>query len=254
MSDAKATTDHEKIRSWVEERGGKPAAVKGTGSGNDPGVLRIDFPGYSGEESLIQITWKEFFDKFERERLAFLYQEETAAGSESRFSKLTNRESGDHSEQPKGAKMNPFELLKQDHKKVAGILEQLSGTTERALKTRDELFSKLNTELDLHARIEEKVLYPALKELEETRDIANEAIEEHRVVKRLLKELGVAQKGTEQWTAKLTVLKENVEHHVEEEEGEMFMKAQKALRQEQIDDLGNRLADAKRTLAAAQTA
>ena len=92
MSDAKVTTDHEKIKSWVEERGGRPAAVKGTGSGDDPGVLRIDFPGYTGDESLMQITWEQFFDKFEKERLAFLYQEETKEGGESRFSKLTNRE------------------------------------------------------------------------------------------------------------------------------------------------------------------
>ena len=92
MSEAKQTTDHEKIRSWVEERGGKPAAVKGTGSADDPGVLRIDFPGYTGEESLRQITWEQFFDKFEKEKLAFLYQEETKDGSDSRFSKLTNRE------------------------------------------------------------------------------------------------------------------------------------------------------------------
>lgn len=92
MSDAKATTDHEKIRSWVEERGGRPAAVKGTGSGDDPGVLRIDFPGYTGDESLKQITWEQFFNKFEKERLAFLYQEETKEGEESRFSKLTNRD------------------------------------------------------------------------------------------------------------------------------------------------------------------
>lgn len=88
MSDPKATTDHKKIRSWAEERGGKPAAVKGTGSGDDPGVLRIDFPGYSGEESLVQISWEQFFDKFERERLAFLYQDDTAGG-ETRFSTLT---------------------------------------------------------------------------------------------------------------------------------------------------------------------
>lgn len=91
MSDAKSTIDHKKIREWVEERGGKPAAVRGTGSGDDPGVLRIDFPGYTGEESLRQITWEQFFAKFEREGLAFLYQEETAGGEESRFSKLTNR-------------------------------------------------------------------------------------------------------------------------------------------------------------------
>jgi hypothetical protein len=92
MSEAKSTTNHEKIRSWVEERGGKPAAVKGTGSGDDPGILRIDFPGYTGEESLRQISWEQFFEKFEKEQLAFLFQEETKEGNESRFSKLTNRE------------------------------------------------------------------------------------------------------------------------------------------------------------------
>ena len=92
MSEAKSTTDHAKIRSWVEERGGRPAAVKGTGSGDDPGILRIDFPGYTGEESLRPISWEEFFNKFEKERLAFLYQEETKEGDDSRFSKLTNRE------------------------------------------------------------------------------------------------------------------------------------------------------------------
>jgi hypothetical protein len=79
--EAKATTDHQKIKRWVERRGGKPAAVKGTGSGDDPGVLRIDFPGYTGEESLRQISWEQFFDKFEKEHLAFLYQEEPPARS-----------------------------------------------------------------------------------------------------------------------------------------------------------------------------
>src|SRR5262249_48962284 len=91
MSDAKSTTDHRKIRQWVEERGGRPAAVKGTGKGDDPGVLRIDFPGYTGEESLVEISWEQFFEKFERERLAFLYQEEAKSGDESRFSKFTDR-------------------------------------------------------------------------------------------------------------------------------------------------------------------
>jgi len=92
MSETKQTTDHQKIMQWVKERGGKPAAVKGTGKGNDPGILRIDFPGYTGEDTLQEITWEQFFEKFEKERLAFLYQEETQEGNESRFSKLTNRE------------------------------------------------------------------------------------------------------------------------------------------------------------------
>ena len=103
MADAKMTTDHETIRKWAEDRGGKPAAVKGTGKGDDPGVLRIDFPGYTGEESLKQITWEEFFAKFEKERLAFLYQEETQENDTSRFSKLINRSNPDDQERKKGA-------------------------------------------------------------------------------------------------------------------------------------------------------
>ena len=74
--------------------------------------------------------------------------------------------------------MSPFELLKEDHKKVSAILEQLSETTERAKKTRDELFAKLNLELTAHAQIEEEIFYPALKKSNETREIATEAIEQ----------------------------------------------------------------------------
>lgn len=98
---ARRTTDHESIRRWVDERGGCPARVKGTGDGDDPGILRIDFPGYSGEQSLEEIPWEEFFDKFEENELAFLYQEEKD-GNESRFSKLVHR-SGKEEEPDYGA-------------------------------------------------------------------------------------------------------------------------------------------------------
>ena len=84
---AKTTTNHDTIRKWVEDRGGHPACVKGTGSKKDPGVLRIDYPGYSGDDKLEQITWDEFFDAFEDNKLAFLYQDER----NSRFSKLIDR-------------------------------------------------------------------------------------------------------------------------------------------------------------------
>lgn len=101
MTQTKQTTDHQKIRSWAEERGGKPAAVKGTGGGDDPGILRIDFPGYTGEDTLREISWEQFFEKFEKEQLAFLYQEETKEGNESRFSKLTNREEAQQTKRAK---------------------------------------------------------------------------------------------------------------------------------------------------------
>jgi glutathione synthase/RimK-type ligase-like ATP-grasp enzyme len=93
------TTDHEQIRQWVEERGGHPAAVKRTrgsrGRGDDTGILRIDFPGYSGQSTLEEISWDEFFEKFDRENLAFLYQDQTARGQKSNFNKIIrNQQNG----------------------------------------------------------------------------------------------------------------------------------------------------------------
>lgn len=142
--------------------------------------------------------------------------------------------------------MNAFTLLKQDHQKVAGILEKIDETTERAAKGREELFTQLKNELDVHTRIEEEILYPTLEEYEETRAISLEAYEEHAVVKQLLEELSSGPKDDEQWTAKFTVLKENIEHHVEEEEGDMFKEARKVLSEAEIEKLGERLQEAKR--------
>jgi len=141
--------------------------------------------------------------------------------------------------------MNAFTLLKADHKKVAGILEKIDATTERGIKTREELFTQLKSELDLHAEIEETILYPVLEEADETHEITLEAFEEHRLVKQLLGELETMDKGDEQWTARFTVLKENIEHHVEEEETDMFKKARKVLSEAEAEELGARLEAAK---------
>lgn len=91
-AESNVTTDHDFIRRWVEARGGQPACVRGTGDGEDIGMLRIDFPGYSGEESLEPISWEDWFQKFDERGLAFLYQERTASGEPSRFNKLVRRE------------------------------------------------------------------------------------------------------------------------------------------------------------------
>ncbi len=90
-SESRYTVDHDLIRKWVEQRGGHPATIKGTGKGGEAGVLRIDFPGGAGEEKLEHISWDEFFNKFEENQLAMLYQERTAGGKESRFVKFVNR-------------------------------------------------------------------------------------------------------------------------------------------------------------------
>lgn len=85
------TTGHEIIMKWVEARGGKPAKVKSTGTGKDPGLLRINFPDYGKGDLLEEITWEEFFAKFEEKKLAFLYQEKSVDGKESRFFKFIGR-------------------------------------------------------------------------------------------------------------------------------------------------------------------
>ena len=89
------TTDHDQIRAWAEARGGKPAAVGGTGSGNDVGLIRLEFPGATdaNDANLAEIPWDEFFQKFEDSGLALVFQEQTAAGEQSNFNKLVKRES-----------------------------------------------------------------------------------------------------------------------------------------------------------------
>lgn len=83
--------DHEEIREWAEERGARPACVRGTGGREDVGMIRLDFPGYSGERSLEHIEWDEWFDKFDDSGLALLVQDTTARGQKSNFNKLVSR-------------------------------------------------------------------------------------------------------------------------------------------------------------------
>jgi hypothetical protein len=91
-SSSKTTTDHQEIREWAEARGGLPVSVRGTGKHDEPGVLRIDFPGGADSDRLEEISWDEWFEKFDENNLAFLYQEHKADGEESTFFKLISRE------------------------------------------------------------------------------------------------------------------------------------------------------------------
>lgn len=91
----KVSTDREEIRQWAEDRGAHPACVRGTGGKGDTGMIRLDFPGYSGGESLEEITWDEFFDKFDEQGLALLMQEKTARGQKSNFNKIIARETAE---------------------------------------------------------------------------------------------------------------------------------------------------------------
>ncbi|HJS23482.1 MAG TPA: hemerythrin domain-containing protein [Pyrinomonadaceae bacterium] len=134
--------------------------------------------------------------------------------------------------------MDAFSLLKEDHRKVEQLFAQLESASG---KQKLQVFQQIKTELDLHTHIEEKIFYPALEEPEETHDLALEAYEEHAVVKNLLKELGRAKTANDEWEAQAKVLQENVEHHVEEEENELFPKAESALGEEEIEALGEQM-------------
>jgi hypothetical protein len=91
MASAHPLINHDDIRRWAETRGARPVCVKGTGGDDDPGIIRLDFPGYSGEESLSEIPWEEWFEKFDDADLALLVQERTAGGERSNFNKLVER-------------------------------------------------------------------------------------------------------------------------------------------------------------------
>ena len=94
-------TDHDEIRRWAEERGAKPAGVRGTGDSDDVGIIRLDFPGYSGADSLEEISWDEWFDKFDESNLTLLVQDQTARGQKSNFNKLVSRQTAESKGRPK---------------------------------------------------------------------------------------------------------------------------------------------------------
>ena len=138
--------------------------------------------------------------------------------------------------------MDAFNLLKADHRKVEELFSQLESARGQA-KLR--VFEQIRMELEMHAHIEEKIFYPALEEPRETQELTAEAYEEHAVVKRLLQQLGRARSANEEWEAQAKVLQENVEHHVQEEENELFEKAESALGEDEIERLGEQMAAEK---------
>ena len=142
--------------------------------------------------------------------------------------------------------MDAIQLLKDDHKKVEKIFSDM----ERK-ENRQRLFPELGRELSIHAEIEEKIFYPAGKEAEPTRDLVLESIEEHKQIKLVLADLEQTDHSTDEWGAALKVLREDVMHHVGEEENELFPKVKKILSKDQLETLGTRMEEMKMQLMAA---
>lgn len=138
--------------------------------------------------------------------------------------------------------MDAISLLKNDHRKVEKIFSQI----EKGTGNREQLFNELATELTVHAEIEEKLFYPAVKNAKQTHDLVLESFEEHKQVKMVLADLARADKKTEHWLAGLKVLMEDVQHHVGEEENELFPKVKdKVLSEQELKDLGTRMEEMK---------
>jgi hemerythrin-like domain-containing protein len=212
MGTAQMTTDHETIKEWAKARGGKPAEVEDTDDG-EIGVLRIEFPDSSGGKKLKRLQWPSLFRKMDKEHLALVYQEETKHGEISRFCKFVHA--------PEGI----LEKLHEEHERVRKILSDLSETTTNAVKTRPKLLEQLRELLLPHMAAEKKAFYKPLRKADadpEQLVTVLEAYEEHRHAKEALRRLEKADPESAVFTARLSVLKELVEHHIEEEESKVF--------------------------------
>jgi hemerythrin-like domain-containing protein len=133
-------------------------------------------------------------------------------------------------------------LLEADHRRMEELMKRGEDTTKRAVQGRRELLDKLTAELTAHELIEEQVLYPALQAHPEATDIVLEGFQEHHVADLIVKELHEVATDNEQWGAKFKVLKENIEHHIEEEEGEMFRTARAVFSQDELEAMGAQMA------------
>lgn len=141
--------------------------------------------------------------------------------------------------------MDVISVLKLDHRKVKELFKQIEGASPRAVKTKERCFLQIKTELSLHAHAEEEILYPRVKDISSIRHNGFEADEEHALVKQLLSEIDGLEAGSEHWGAKCKVLKDLVEHHVEEEEGEIFPALRSALTTKDLQQMGEAVLDFK---------
>ena len=142
--------------------------------------------------------------------------------------------------------MDAITLLKEDHKKVKGLFRKFEQAGDRAYATKRKIADRITEELSVHAAIEEQIFYPSVRHaIEQTEDEVLEALEEHHIVKWTLSELEGMDPKDERFDAKVTVLIESVEHHIGEEEDEMFPKVRKALSRTQLNELGDLMERAK---------
>ncbi len=136
--------------------------------------------------------------------------------------------------------MNAIDLLKQQHREVEDLFEEFEGAGEGAKKTKERLCQQIGDALAVHSTIEERIFYPESKQ-ENTEELLRESVEEHLAVKKLVADIMQSELDDPQYDAKVKVLKEQVLHHAEEEESEMFPKAKSALGRDRLEELGGEM-------------
>jgi hemerythrin superfamily protein len=143
-------------------------------------------------------------------------------------------------------------ILKQDHRKVRELLSQLEETTGRSIQKRQKLLAKIVREVKIHATVEEEIFYPAVREILSKKDakLYFEALEEHHVVDLVIPEIEDTDPASDEFGGKAKVLKDLIEHHAKEEEKEMFPKVRESMKAEELQELGARIEERKRELAA----
>lgn len=255
---AKTTRDHGVIRKWVEERGGRPAAVKRTRGKGELGSLCIDLPGYTTEETLEVLDWDDFFDRFDHHGLAFIYEDRTHDGSLSQFSKLV-RSQGHVERGRKGSKsraqvmdaeyanfsqdgsrpMDAVGLLLEQHRSTEDLFAQIRATQDRRESQR--LLGDLADLLALHSQIEEKYLYPAMEEIDDTTGMVDKAQDEHAELKRLVVEILATPTDSDDFRPEMEELEGLVEAHVTEEEKSILPRMREQFDEEQLTGLAQEM-------------
>ncbi len=228
MSSARITTSHRTIKQWAEARGGRPAEVIGTGDGS-AGILRIEFADSSEQNRLDEIEWSAFFKKLDDEQLGLLIQNQTDNGELSRFCRIVH------------APMGVLARLRNEHKQIKEVLADLS-RTEIDNEARSDLLKRLERVLEPHMKAEEKVIYKELKKTsrnDEELTSALEGYEEHKLTRNELKRLRKAEPGSPKFQSRFKVLKELIEHHIEEEENELFDHALQQLGETKLEELSD---------------
>lgn len=161
--------------------------------------------------------------------------------------------------------MNAIELLKEDHQEALDLMDQLEEITgdfdeddeDAAAPTMSnepvQLFAQLKQALTLHTQLEEAIFYPAMKQFDETRDMIGEAIEEHQEVDQILNDMATLSPGDEEFQDKLEELRDSVEHHIDEEENELFPRAEELCGDERLNEMGNQMLQMKQGKSARAT-